>query len=77
MWVGLTAKGHEHERIFFADGKVLCLDQGVDYTDIYTGQNSSHCVFKKCVLFSVNNTSVGWVKKCQCTMTHAIGAHGG
>lgn len=45
MWVGSTAKGHEHEWIFFADGDVLYLDQGVDYTDICTCQNSSDCIF--------------------------------
>lgn len=64
MWVGLTAKGHKHERIFFADGNALYLDQGVNYTDLYACQNYSNSIVKKCILFSVNNTSVGLVKRC-------------
>lgn len=54
---GIDCKRHDHERVFLGNGNVSYPDWGGDYTDVYTCQNSSNCIFKICILLSVNNTS--------------------
>ena len=59
---GIDCKRHDHERVFLVDGNVLYPEWSGDYTDIYTCQNSSSCIFKTWILLSVNNTSTGLFK---------------